>query len=74
MHRILFDILNDINEGIVIANEKLEISFWNGYMEHLISINREEAIYNNIYNILPNLNKNFFKKAVDSVMKNNNSV
>jgi diguanylate cyclase (GGDEF)-like protein len=39
-------------------------------MEHLTSINREEAIYNNIYNILPNLNKNFFKKAVDGVMKN----
>lgn len=71
MHRILFDIiLNDINEGIVIANEKLEISFWNDYMEHLTSINKDEAVYNNIYNILPNLNKNFFKRAVDCVMKN----
>jgi diguanylate cyclase (GGDEF)-like protein/PAS domain S-box-containing protein len=68
MDKILYDILNHLDEGIIVLNEKLEISFWNHYMEYITGIKKEKAINNNIYFILPNLNKNYFRKSVDSVL------
>ncbi|MGR6835950.1 diguanylate cyclase domain-containing protein [Syntrophomonas erecta] len=70
MDKILFDILNGLYEGIVISDEKMEVHFWNKYMEHLTNIGKEKAVCQNIYDILPKLNKNFFKKAVDCVLEN----
>ncbi|MDD2496171.1 MAG: sensor domain-containing diguanylate cyclase [Tissierellia bacterium] len=70
MDNILYNILNEVDAGIVITNVKLEITFWNSYMEHLTNITRDEALDNNIYNILPNLRRNYFKEAVDCVIKN----
>lgn len=69
MFRILFSVLNSINEGVVILNENLEIVFWNNYMEYLTGINKKNAINNNVYNILTRLDKGYFKVAIDSTIK-----
>lgn len=70
MSKIIYDILNDVNEGIIILNEKLEISFWSNYMGCITGINEEKVINNNIYKVLPNLNRNYFNVAINDVMNN----
>lgn len=74
MNRILYDILNDINEGIIILNDKLEIFLWNNYMECITEINQEKILYNNIFSVLPNLNKNYFNKAMTDVLNSGNEI
>ena len=70
MNNILYDILNDVNEGIVIFNEERKISLWNNYMEEITGISKEKVINSNLYTVLPNLNVNYFIKAADNVLKN----
>ncbi len=64
MDKIISDILNNINEGLVLIDQRLNICIWNKYMEYLTGINAENAIDNNIYEILPNLTRKLFKNAV----------
>lgn len=68
MNKIIYDILNDISEGIVILNENLEVCIWNNYMEHLTNIVPEKALNHNLYELFPDLNKNYFNKALYDVM------
>lgn len=74
MNRILYDILNDINEGIIILNDKLEIFLWNNYMEKITEISQEKIIYKKISEVLPNMNKNYFNKAMSDVMMGGNEI
>lgn len=67
MNRILYDIFNNLDEGIIILNEELEISLWNHNMECITGINKKKVIKNNIYEIMPGLNINYINKAIDDV-------
>ena len=69
MDRILLDILNYVNEGIIITDEKLNILFWNTQMEILTYIKQEKALGSNLYKILPSLNKSYLKEAINSVIE-----
>lgn len=69
MNKSLFNILDHINEGIVILNDKLEILFWNKYMEELAGIEKQEACNENIFKILPQLNKTYFSTAFRTVIE-----
>ncbi|MCH3963785.1 MAG: sensor domain-containing diguanylate cyclase [Clostridium sp.] len=68
MNRITYDILNNISEGVVLLNEKLNVCVWNSYMEHLTNIKFTNAINRNIYELFLGLNKSYFKKAISDVM------
>ena len=70
MNRVLYDILNNVNEGIVILDEQLEIYLWNNYMKVITKIDDKKAIGNEIYKILPNLSKDYFKKSINDVLNN----
>lgn len=70
MDKILHNTLDSINEGIAILNEKLEIVYWNNYMEYLTAKNLEKVIHNNLYDVLPSLNKKYFKNLIQDVIKN----
>lgn len=70
MNNILYDILNDVNEGIVILNEELNISLWNHYMEEITGIAKGKVISKNVYAVLPNLKVNYFIQAVDNALNN----
>jgi diguanylate cyclase (GGDEF)-like protein len=70
MNRVLYDILNNVTEGIIILNEKLEICLWNNYMEFITEVKHKEATGNKIYEVLPNLNRNYFRKAIDDALNN----
>lgn len=69
MDRMLFDILNYVNEGIIITDDKLNILFWNAQMESLTDIKQKKALNSNLCEVLPSLNKNYFKVAINSVME-----
>lgn len=66
--RILYDILDNINEGIIILNEDLKILFWNSHMENLTHINGKDVINNCIYEVIPSLNKGYFNETMNSVL------
>lgn len=70
MDETLFNILNYVNEGIIITNDKLEILFWNDCIGNITGINQEEVINSNIYNAVPSLNRGYFKEAMKSVIEN----
>ncbi len=68
MNKNIFEILNFINEGVVITDEDLNILFWNKSMESITGVNREKAIGVDVYTIIPNLNKNYFRESIQSVI------
>lgn len=68
MGKKLFDILNFINEGVAIVDDQLNIIFWNQSMERLTGIREKDVINSNIYDVIPNLNKNHFKESIQSVL------
>lgn len=70
MNNISYDILNHISEGIVILKEDLEIFFWNYYIEKITGISQQDAIGRPIFEILPNLSENCFKKSFEQIKKN----
>ncbi len=70
MNNSSYEILNDISEGIVVLNEKSEIFFWNRYMEDTTGLGKQEIVGRSIYSILPNLNVNYFNKAIRDVLNN----
>lgn len=69
MYKAVFDILQHINEGIIILNEKMDIMFWNNYMEYITNVTQDMVINKKIYDVLPRLNKNYIKQSMNDVMK-----
>lgn len=70
MNKVLRNTLECVNEGIVILNEDLEVLYWNNYMEYLTFMNIEKVFYRNVYEVLPGLNKQYFKDLIEQVVKN----
>jgi len=68
MNNYCYEVLNNVNEGIIIVNENFEIFFWNSYMETITNIKGFNAIGNNLYTVLPSLNKNYFKNVVNNIL------
>lgn len=66
--RILYDILDNINEGVIILSKDLKIIFWNSCMERLTHIKEEEVINACIYDVIPSLNRDYFKETINSVL------
>lgn len=66
--RILYDILDNINEGIIILNKDLKILFWNSHMERLTHTSSENVINNCIYDVIPSLNKGYFREIMNCVI------
>jgi diguanylate cyclase (GGDEF)-like protein len=68
MNNILYDILDNINEGIIILNSDFEILFWNNNMTLITQINYEQAVNKCIYNVIPSLNKGYFNETMNGVL------
>lgn len=68
MNRVLYDVLNNVNEGIVILDEQLKVCLWNNYMKDITHIDSKKATGEEIYELLPNLNKSYFNKAINDVL------
>lgn len=72
MNKDIFKMLNHINQGIIIIDEKLEGVFINDYMKDIINLEDKDFINNKIYNSIPSLNKKYFKEAMEYVIKKDN--
>lgn len=70
MKNYLREVLDLLNEGIVILDIELNIVFWNDYMQQITGMSSSEVINKNVYNILPNLDKNYFRQAINCVKNN----
>ena len=68
MNNILYDILDNVNEGIIILNSDFEILFWNNNMTVITQINYEKAINKYIYDVIPSLNKGYFNDTMKYVL------
>lgn len=68
MNKVFYTILDNINEGIVVLGEKMEIVFWNNSMEEITGITLEKVLKKNVYDILPQINTNYFTNAMDNVI------
>lgn len=70
MDKALQDVLLNIDHGIVMFDQDYQITVWNKYMQKIMNIGSEDAVSHNIYQVLPNLNKNHFKVAIESAFAN----
>lgn len=70
MDNALQDVLLNLDHGIVILNQQLNITIWNKYMQNIMGVSSEHAVNCNVYQILPNLNRNYFKIAIQSAFDN----
>lgn len=68
MDDLINELLDNMNEGITILNENLEIVIWNNYIERITEIERSQVIGKNIYEIIPNLNRSYFHNAIQDVL------
>lgn len=67
--RVLADILNQVNEGIFILDDRFQILFWNDYMEQLTGIVKQEALLKNVFDVLPSLNRNYFVASLHRALE-----
>ncbi|WP_010233812.1 sensor domain-containing diguanylate cyclase [Clostridium arbusti] len=70
MDKILSNVLNDINEGVILTDEDLAIIYWNNHMEYVTGISSESVINKKIYDILQNLNKPILKNCMKDIVIN----
>ena len=68
MNKIPYNLLNEISEGIIVLNEKLEICFWNYYMGILTGVQEEEVLNKDVFQVLPNLNVPYFHRTIRDVV------
>ncbi|WP_373898078.1 diguanylate cyclase [Haloimpatiens sp. FM7315] len=74
MNKILYDILDTIDEGIILLNEDLKILFWNNYMESLTNTKEKEVLDSDIFETIPSFNKGYIKETIDSVIKDGRKI
>ena len=70
MDKFVDELLDNMDQGITIIDSNLDIIVWNRYMENITQVKRASVIKTNIYEVIPSLNKNYFKNAIQSVLKN----
>ena len=70
MNTLLHDVMNHLSEGVILLNDRLDISFWNIYMELKTEKSKEEVYSKNIFSILPKLDKLYFRKSFENVLLN----
>lgn len=68
MNKVLYNILDNVSEGIVVLNDEFEVVFWNNSMEIITSSTLEEVLKKHIYFVLPKINTKYIASALNTVM------
>ena len=69
MKRVIYEILNDISEGMLLLDENLKIVYLNMGMEHLLGVSKTQVLEKSWVEVMPALNRSFFLRACDNAMK-----
>lgn len=64
----LFDMLQHIDVGLVVLNEKYEIELWNSFMENHSGVSSSIAKEQSLFNVFPDINSNWLQQKLDNVI------
>lgn len=70
MNRFYYEIVEDVNEGIIILDNDFTIVFWNNFMERITGLPKNKAMNQCIYTALEGFNKHFIRKSLEDTLKN----
>lgn len=68
---IYTSMLDNINEGIILIDERLSIRFWNKYMANATDLSREDVEGKYIYEVLPKFKETIFLKTFRTMIREN---
>lgn len=69
MCNIYLSIINKIENGLILLNEKLEIELWNKWIDDFSGISSEEVLGKKIYEVSQILNKKIYLEIFNSALK-----
>lgn len=64
----LFDMLQHIDVGLVVLNDKYEIKLWNSFIENHSGVSSSIAKGQSLFNIFPTINSNWLQQKLDNVI------
>lgn len=64
----LFDMLQHIDVGLVVINNKYEVELWNGFMENHSGVSSTLARARSLFDIFPSINQSWLQHKLDTVM------
>ena len=68
----MMDILQNIDVGLVVLDRHCDVQIWNSFMENHSGIQPEDARQRQIFELFPDLPRDWFKNKIDSVFMLNN--
>lgn len=64
----LFDMLQHIDVGLVVLNDKYEIKLWNSFIENHSGVSSSIAKGQSLFDIFPTINSNWLQQKLDNVI------
>lgn len=64
----LFDMLQHIDVGLVVLNNRYEVELWNGFMENHSGVSSTNARKKSLFEIFPTINQEWLKQKLDNVL------
>ncbi|MBR7889271.1 diguanylate cyclase [Marinomonas sp. A79] len=64
----LFDMLQHIDVGLVVLNEKYEIKLWNSFMENHSGMSSSIAKERSLFEVFPSINSEWLQRKLDNVI------
>ncbi|TYL48917.1 diguanylate cyclase [Marinomonas sp. IMCC 4694] len=64
----LFDMLQHIDVGLVVLNEKYEVKLWNSFMENHSGVSSSIAKERSLFDVFPSINSNWLQQKLDNVI------
>ncbi|MCW8355693.1 MAG: diguanylate cyclase [Marinomonas sp.] len=64
----LFDMLQHIDVGLVVLNEKYEIKLWNSFMENHSGVSSSIAKERSMFDVFPSINSEWLQHKLDNVI------
>lgn len=63
----MLHILQTIDVGLVVVDREYQIYKWNSFMENHSGIAAQSAIHQNLFDVFPDIQRNWFQHKIDSV-------
>jgi diguanylate cyclase len=64
----LFDMLQHIDVGLVVLNDKYEIKLWNSFVENHSGVSSSIAKEQSLFEVFPTINSNWLQQKLDNVI------